>query len=64
MLRKLLSKLLKSKSSYSKRHYGPHAGRRYSSSDHGYRPKDGAPPQHNQYGQGYYRKKGYSSSDS
>ncbi|WP_199617059.1 hypothetical protein [Paenibacillus alkalitolerans] len=58
MLKKILKKLLYSSLS-SKRHYK--YGRKYSSSDHHYKPHYGHPPKHNQYGHGYYKKKGYSS---
>lgn len=60
MLKKLLRKLM---SSSHKKHYGPHDGgyKKYDSSDRGHYPKYGAPPPHNQYGHGYYKKKGYSS---
>ncbi|HZG57844.1 hypothetical protein [Paenibacillus sp.] len=57
MLKKLLKLLL---SSSQKKHYGG-GYKKYSSSDHFQKPKFGAPPKHNQYGHGYYKKKGYSS---
>ncbi len=66
MIRKLLKTLL---SSSHKKHHGPHYGQQYgggykkfSSSDHFHKPPPyGVPPKHNQYGHGYYKKKGYSS---
>ncbi|WP_309122339.1 hypothetical protein [Paenibacillus sp.] len=60
MLKKLLKTLL---SSSHKKHHGPHYGgyKKFSSSDHFHKPTYGVPPKHNQYGHGYYKKKGYSS---
>ncbi|MCI3926922.1 hypothetical protein MO973_42795 [Paenibacillus sp. TRM 82003] len=60
MLMKLLKMLL---SSSHKKHYGPRHGGGYKkySSDDFRKPKYGMPPKHNQYGHGYYKKKGYSS---
>lgn len=61
MFKKLIRKLLLSSS--QKKHYGPHYGggyKKYSSDDY-HKPKYGAPQRHNQYGHGYYKKKGYSS---
>ena len=64
MIKQLLKMLLSS--SHKKHHgHGPQFGgggyKKYSSSDHFQKPKYGVPPKHNQYGHGYYKKKGYSS---
>jgi len=61
MIKQLLKMLL---SSSQKKHHGPHYGggyKKFSSSDHFHKPTHGVPPKHNQYGHGYYKKKGYSS---
>jgi hypothetical protein len=64
LIKKLLKMLF---SSSHKKHNGPHSGggyKKYSSSDHFHKPKNGIPPKHNRYGHGYYKKKGYSSHSS
>lgn len=60
MLKEILRKLLNSSLSRNKhKHYGhKHSSDSYYKGQHGY------PPKHNQYGHGYYKKKGYSGSSS
>lgn len=58
MLKKLLSKLLQSKTNkYGGGHYRPY----HSSDDYRKRPYGSSHPNHNQYGHGHYRRKRKSS---
>lgn len=64
MLRKIFEKLFSSSFSSKKGYgsqYGKPYGRKHSSDDY-YKAKHGAPPNHNQYGHGHYKKKSHSSS--